>query len=116
MFEVIYYHRDGQCPILSFLETLPKKDRAKILREIDLLQEFGLRLTMPHVKKMKGTADLWELRVKQGTDNYRVFYFAYTGQKFVMLHAFQKKTQKTPKKDIEIAEYRKSDFIKRGEL
>ncbi|WP_430883376.1 type II toxin-antitoxin system RelE/ParE family toxin [Fusibacter sp. JL216-2] len=115
MFEIIYYHKDGQCPILDFLMKLPKKDRAKILREVDLLQDFGLQLGMPHVKKMKGTDDLWELRVKQGSDNYRIFYFTLKAKRFVLLHAFQKKSQKTPKKDIEIAEHRKTDFLERGE-
>ncbi len=117
MYEIIYYsNENGQCPILEFLKSIPKKDRAKILREIDLLEEFGLQLGMPHLKKMKGTDDLWELRVKQGTDNYRVFYFTMKDSKFVLLHAFLKKTQKTPKKEITVAENRKYDFVERGEF
>lgn len=116
MYEVIYYHKDDQCPILEFLSKLPKKDQAKILREVDLLEKFGLSLDMPQVKKITETKDLWELLVKQGSDNYRIFYFTMEQKQFVLLHAFQKKSQKTPNKEINIAENRKSDFLERGEF
>lgn len=115
MYEVIYYNKDDKSPIVDFLIKLPKKDQAKILREIDLLEQFGISLGMPHVKKMAGTDDLWELRVKQGSNNYRVFYFTMKQRRLVLLHAFQKKTQKTPNKEIKIAENRKSEFLERGD-
>jgi len=50
LFEIIYYTENNYCPILKFLKSIPKKDQAKILREIDLLNEFGLNLGMPHLK------------------------------------------------------------------
>ncbi|MBI9014645.1 MAG: type II toxin-antitoxin system RelE/ParE family toxin [Clostridiales bacterium] len=43
---------------------MPKKELAKILRDVDLLSEYGYNLGMPHIKKMKGTDDIWELHVK----------------------------------------------------
>lgn len=49
--------------------------------------------------------------VEQNTNIYRIFYFAYTGKFVILLHGFQKKTQKTPKKEIEIAEARMQDFL-----
>ena len=116
MYEIIYYHKDDQSPIVEFLSKLPRKDQAKILREVDLLEQFGISLGMPHVKKMAGTDDLWELRVKQGSDNYRIFYFTMKQRRFVLLHAFQKKSQKTPNKEIKIAENRKSEFLERGDF
>ena len=101
MYDIIYYDKNGKCPVLDFLLSLPKKDQAKILREIDLLEEFGLSLGMPHIK--------------QSSNNYRVFYFTLAEKKIVLLHGIKKKTQKTPKKELSIALTRKSDFIERGE-
>lgn len=52
---------------------------------------------------MQGTDNLWELRIKQSSNNFRIFYFCYTGNKFVLLHGIRKTTAKTPKKDIQIS-------------
>lgn len=115
MFQIIYYSNNGTSPILDFLKSLPKKDVAKILREIDLLEEFGLALGMPYIKKLVNSEDIWELRIKFSSNNYRIFYFVLKDKKFVLLHAFQKKSDETPKKEISTAISRKNDFIKRGE-
>jgi phage-related protein len=115
MFKVIYYSKNGKIPIVDFLKTLPNKDQVKILREIDLLEQYGFSLGMPYIKKMKDSDGLWELRIKQSSNNYRVFYFSFTDNKFVLLHGFKKKTQKTPKKEIELALRRKQDFLERND-
>lgn len=83
------------------------------IREIDLLEEFGLSLGMPHIKKLVDSDDIWELRTKISTNSYRVFYFTYENKSFVMLHAFQKKSNKTPRRDIETALSRKYDYLNR---
>ena len=54
---------------------------------------------------------MYEIRVDKSTNIYRIFYFVYTGRRFILLHGFQKKTQKTPKREIEIAEKRRKEFI-----
>lgn len=54
---------------------------------------------------------LWELRIRAGRKAYRVIYFAFTGQRFILLHAFLKKTRKTPRKQIAIAQRRLADFL-----
>ena len=74
LFEIIYYTKNDDCPIFDFLKTLPKKDRAKILREIEMLQEFGLSLGMPHIKKMKNDDDMFGnfFNMKRiGDDNFK---------------------------------------------
>ncbi len=116
MYDIIYYSKNGKYPIIEFLSTLPKKDQAKILRDIDLLKEFGFSLGMPYIKKMKDTDNLWEIRVKQSTNNYRFFYFSLKDNNLVLLHGFKKKTQKTPKKEINIAETRKKDYLERSDV
>ena len=57
---------------------------------------------------------LRELRIKHSPDIYRVFFFAYVGQKFVLLHAIMKKQDKTPEKDIRIALERMTEFKSRN--
>ncbi|PKM56424.1 MAG: type II toxin-antitoxin system RelE/ParE family toxin [Firmicutes bacterium HGW-Firmicutes-3] len=116
MYNIIYYEDDnGKIPILDFLRALPRKNRAKAIWEIDLLKEFGTNLSMPHVKKMSSYNNLWELRIKVSSNNYRVFYFHHTNNNFILLHGFHKKSQKTPKREIQIAIKRKNTFIERNE-
>ena len=67
-----------------------------------------------YLKKMTGTDDLWEIRVQSGNNIFRILGF-FEGEHLVILnHAFQKKTQKTPKKEIALAETRKKDYLLRG--
>jgi len=61
---------------------------------------------------VKHVADkIWELREESSTNIYRMMYFFYVGKKIVFLHGFQKKTPKTPKREIAIAIGRRDDFI-----
>lgn len=61
---------------------------------------------------------LWELREESSTNIYRIIYFFFTGRQIVFLHGFQKKSEKTPHGEIEVAERRMRYFIRRegGEL
>jgi len=113
--KIIYFTRNNTCPIFEFFKKIPKKDVAKILREIDLLEEFGLSLGMPYIKKMTGTKDIWELRVKQSTTNYRVFYFTMKNKQIILLNAFQKKTSKTPPNELSKAIEYMNEFLERSE-
>ncbi|MDP3758623.1 MAG: type II toxin-antitoxin system RelE/ParE family toxin, partial [Candidatus Daviesbacteria bacterium] len=76
-----------------------------------LVQEFGIHLGSPHAKKLTGT-DLWELRIVGG-DSVRVLYVATAGKTFVLLHGFKKKKNKTPPKEIRIAEERLLEYKSR---
>jgi phage-related protein len=96
----LYEDADGYCPVQAFLESLPVKDRNKLLYVIDLLAEFGTRLTMPHCKAIVGYKGLFELRSQFGNNIQRVFYVHLNAERFVLLHGFTKKTQKTPKGEI----------------
>ena len=81
-----------------------------------MLEKFGLELKEPYVKHLENK--LYEVRVKDQQGIYRIIYFAHTGKKFVLLHGFVKKTQKTPKKELELAKLRmkeyKDEWIKRN--
>ena len=79
-----------------------------------MLREFGIRLGLPHVKKLTGT-DLWELRIL-GSDSVKVLYVAMAGKTFVLLHGFKKKRYKTPPKEIKIANNRLAELRLRTKL
>lgn len=111
MYEIKYYTKKDKSPVVEFIKLLTPKEQSKILREIDLLQEFGLFLGLPHIKKMLGTNDLWELRIKQSSNNFRILYFCYTRGTFVLLHGFRKTTGKTPSNEIDLAEKRKNTYL-----
>jgi phage-related protein len=59
-----------------------------------------------------GVADVWELR----PGNNRIFYFCSCDNTFILLHSFRKKTQKTPRREIEKALRERNDYLKRKEL
>jgi phage-related protein len=80
----------------AFLEGLTGKELAKVIRTIELLEEFGNKLGMPHSKHLDG--GLFELRIR-GKREVRIFYCFYKN-KAILLHACIKKTQKTPEKDL----------------
>ena len=74
MIDVDYYKfEDGTNPIDPYLDGLDPKMRAKVLRAIGLLEEFGTALRMPHSEHLGD--GIFELRVKQGSDIERVLYF-----------------------------------------
>lgn len=92
----------GKQPVNEFIKKLDLISKAKISRMIDLLANYGPNLTMPHCRHLK--KNIWELR-SRGTNEIRVLY-ASANEGFILLHAFKKKTQETPQKEIDIAEYR----------
>lgn len=111
MYSVEYYNRNGRSPVLNFIQNLSTKEQAKILREIDLLEEFGLALGMPYIRKMQGVDNMWELRIKYSSNNFRIFYFCLTDSRFVLLHGIKKKSNKTPIKDLKLAIARKQRYL-----
>ncbi|UJB71829.1 type II toxin-antitoxin system RelE/ParE family toxin [Acaryochloris sp. 'Moss Beach'] len=90
--------------------ALPPGLLARYLRLTDLMLEFGPNLGMPHTRSMGDR--LFELRVKSKEGIARVFYCTLVGEKIVMLHSFVKKTQKTPKQELQIARRRLKEVLK----
>lgn len=111
----LYAKENGEEPVNNFIHSLPAKHKAKALWEIDLLMQHGLNLTKPYVDTIKGEKykGLMELRIQQGTDISRIFYFLPIGSKFILLHGFVKKTQKTPLRELETALRYKEDYLRR---
>lgn len=66
-----------------------------------------------YFQKMVNTDHLWEIRVKAGSDIFRILGFFDGATMVVLSHAFQKKTQKTPQQAIRLAQERKLDYFRR---
>ena len=106
----------GEIPVKDFIEELPPKLQAKNMRELMMLEEFGTDLPQPYAKQLHGkdVAGLWELRVKLASDITRVFYFFPIADRVLLLHGFVKKSDETPKRELETAKRRMKDAIERG--
>lgn len=99
----------GKCPVEDFLDSLPVKHARKVTWVMQLIEELDI-IPVKYFKKLVGTDGLWEIRVQSGGNIYRILCF-FDGDNLVIVnHAFQKKTQKTPKKEIEIAAARKKSY------
>ena len=109
----LYEKLDGTCPVAEFFESLEPKMWAKVARNIDLLALHNITLREPLVKPVED--GIFELRTQVGNNITRVFYFFFTGKKIVLTNGFTKKTQKTPRKYIELALAYKTDYVQRGE-
>lgn len=108
-----YWDARGRRPVNEFLDALPVGNRARVVRTIELLKTYGVELGMPYARRLTGK--LWELRVSSGRLDYRVLYFAHTGHRFVLLHAFSKKTRRTPRREIEIALRQMAELLEQKE-
>ena len=97
-----------------FIEGLDVKLKAKTLRTIDLLAEFGSRLSMPYARKLTGH-DLWELRVRHGSDICRLFYFHQGHEIYVVTSGYVKKTDRTSAAQIGRAERLRKRFVSEEE-
>ena len=112
--KVIYFYRteSGSCPVEEFLESLQSKQAQKVAWVLQLIEEFDV-VPVQYFKKLVNTDDLWEVRVQIGGNIFRIIGFLDDEQLVVLNHAFQKKTQKTPKNDIKLAEMCKRDYLNR---
>ena len=111
----MYVKENGRIPVKEFLNSLAPKMRAKTLRDIEILEQFGRELCEPYVKPLNGDANkgLYELRIQFAGDIARIFYFTYYNNKFVLLHGFIKKTMKTPSGEIQKAYEYMEDYKRR---
>ena len=78
------------------------KVKDKIIWTLELIQELE-RVPETYLKHIENTDGLYEIRIQQGSDIFRIFCFFDQGQLIILANGFQKKTQKTPKKEIEKA-------------
>lgn len=119
MHDIVFYEdRNGKSEVYDFLEELREKSKTnkdariqfkQITLQIELLERYGTLQSTENVKQIDG--DIWEIR----PGNNRVFFFHFRNGRFVLLHHYRKKTQKTPKKEIIKAKVERDDYIKQVE-
>lgn len=86
----------------DFFYKQPKKVKDKIVWTLELIEDLQ-RIPETYLKHIENTDGLYEIRVQLGNDIYRIFCFFDKGQLVILINGFQKKTQKTPKNEIELA-------------
>jgi phage-related protein len=100
MWTIQYYNNTVEQSVLSLPDTLA----ARYVHLTDRMHQFGPDLGMPHTRAMGD--GLFEIRLKGAEGIARVMYCTFIGKRIVMLHAFVKKTDKTPGKDLVLARQR----------
>ena len=118
MYEIYFYEdKDGGSPVYEYIQALSQRtdkdsriNHNKINDYIEVLSEYGKAAGEPYIKHLDG--DIWELRPIRG----RIFFAGWTDSGFILLHQFQKKTQKTPQREIDQAKRNLKDIQERSEL
>lgn len=112
----LYESKNGESEIRDYftkLQSSKNKDNRikskKIAMYIDLLAEYGLKLTEPYIKKIDD--EIWELRPLRD----RILFASWCNNRFVLLSVFMKQTQKTPKREIEKARRLLEDYKMRSD-
>ena len=97
----VYYYRNShtkRVPVLKYIQAVPTKDRGKIAAYITFLRDQSGRLDEPYGRYIR--SGIRELRIEFANNRHRIFYITIQGKKIILLHAFLKKTPKTPKQEI----------------
>ena len=92
-----------------FFDKQSKKVKAKIVWTFDLIEDLQ-RVPETYLKHIENTDGLFEIRVQFGSDIFRIFCFFDQGRLVILVNGFQKKTKKTPKKEIELAIKIKTEY------
>src|ERR1044072_2277372 len=108
---VFYRDEQGGSPVREFLRRLDEDAQHSIGWAIEQLRVRNVQAHEPLVRHLEDK--LWELRRESRTNIYRVIYFFFAGRRIILVHGFQKKTQKTPRQELEIARARYRAFIQR---
>lgn len=96
----------------DFLAEQRQKVKDKILWTLRII-ETQQKIPTDYLKHIEGTDGLYEIRVQQGSDIFRIFCFFDEGKLLVLVNGFQKKTKKTPKSEIEKALKIKNEYEKK---
>ena len=116
-YDVVFYEdASGNQPVIEYMRQLQAENTKdariklnKIRDYVKLLKMNGPRLTEPYCKHLEG--EIYELCPASN----RILYAGWSGYRYVLLHVFAKKTQKTPRRELERAKRELEDFKKRFE-
>lgn len=108
MWHITYYNRK----VFDSIQKMPKRVKARYIALTDKMVKSGPNLGMPHTRAMH--EGLFEIRVKAKEGSARFFYCLKIKNEIVILHAFMKKEQKTPIRQLEIAKNRMQEIKENG--
>lgn len=110
-FIVNYWRRpSGKAPVEDYIDDIENKDeKAEILSTLKGVQEYGTDAVGVEFRQIEGK--LWELKIKIHGNQHRIFYVVLRGSEMVLLHAYLKKTQKAPAKEVETAKQRMKQLL-----
>ena len=113
MREVNFYKTaDGKCPVAEYLRSLPSDVRSKITKVFEIIKNMAV-VPKNYFKHLAGT-EFYECRVEFTGNTYRLLGFFYGERLIILTNGFMKKTQKTPRSEIEIAKKRLAELKERG--
>ena len=110
-FIVFYVEVSGNEPVRDFLHSLDLRTQARFDWSIEQLRIRNVQAREPLVRHVEGK--IWELRRESDANIYRLLYCFLPGRRILFLHGFTKKSQKTPRREIEIALKRLVSFLGR---
>ncbi|MDA2936494.1 type II toxin-antitoxin system RelE/ParE family toxin [Patescibacteria group bacterium AH-259-L05] len=97
----VYYYRNsqnGKVPVFEYIQKLSVKEKAKVAVYIKLLRDYKGYLDEPYSRYIR--KGIRELRADFSHNKHRIFYVLIEEKRIILLHAFLKKTAKTPKQEI----------------
>ena len=117
MYKIRFYKdKDGNKPVLEYFREMAKRTdknsriKANKIRDyIKILKEYGTTAGEPYIKHLDG--DIWELRPLRD----RILFAEWTGESFLLINHFMKKTQKTPPREIEKAKRLLNEYHERSD-
>lgn len=114
MFPEIAFYRSasGHSPAEEFIAELPDAAEKKVLWVLRLIREVPV-VPAQFLKKLAGTDGLWEVRIAFAGESFRLLGFFDGPQLLVLTGGFAKKSTKVPPHQIEVAESRKRDYLRR---
>ena len=114
MKKIIFYKNSrGDSPVEEFMNTLTDKQAKKVAWVLRIIRDLDF-VPKEYFKKLV-TTNLWEIRVQIGSNALRILGFFQEDNFIVLTNGFQKKTQKTPQKEIKLAEQRMKEYLSRSE-
>ena len=110
MFRILMYrNRRGDRPVEEYILSQEPRYRRKIYASLELLSQEGPNLRRPYADVVEGP--IRELRIGWGRVEHRILYYFALRETIVLLHAFTKKTQEVPRRDMDMARERMKELI-----
>ena len=112
--QVLFYQTgSGRCPVRDDLDALPVRASAHAYEILEGIERHGFQAPRVVFRHLQGK--LWEIKADlPDLGGYRIFYCVMERDTMLLLHAYAKKSQKAPRKEIETALRRMADAMKRG--